>query len=155
MPKKKTTPQPDRVVIEIPMEDHTPETIDNLRKMVQAKEALIMKALGATALPIQVLDDRIAFPWLETADVEMVDACAQFISRLAATAKTKKRVQAETKAVDNEKFRFRIFCVSLGMVGPEFAQTRRTLGRRLDGNSAWASGVDPRKKAAEAPVEAE
>jgi outer membrane biosynthesis protein TonB len=60
-------------------------------------------------------------------------------------------VLTESKPVDNEKFRFRIFCISLGMVGPEFAQARRALGKRLDGNSAWANGIDPRAKAPVAP----
>jgi hypothetical protein len=133
-----------------PLEGFTPETIDVLCKMVQAKEALIKKALEIEALPIQVGTDEIVFPWLRPGlKSEETFAYAQFITALCKTAKTKKRAQAETKAVANEKFRMRIFCVSLGMVGPEFALARKLLGKNLSGNSAWSSGGDPRAKGTE------
>ena len=61
MPKKKTAPAIDSVCIEIP-NDFTPEALDNLTKMVTAKEALIKKALAASALPIEVDDEKVSFP---------------------------------------------------------------------------------------------
>jgi len=155
MPKKKTAPAIDQVVIEIP-NDFTPEALENLTKMVAAKKALIKKALAAPALPIEVDDTKISFPWFQAeTDGEHINAYAQFITCLAATAKTKKRVQTENKAVDNEKFRMRIFCIALGMIGPEYKLARALLGKNLSGNSAWSSGIDPRAKApVEAPEEA-
>jgi len=155
MPKKKTAPAIDTVCIEIP-NDFTPEALDNLTKMVCAKEALIKKALAAPALPIEVDDEKVSFPWFAAeADGDHINAYMQFISCLAATAKAKKRVQTETKAMDNEKFRMRIFCIALGMIGPEYKLARALLGKNLCGNSAWASGIDPRAKApVEAPEEA-
>jgi len=155
MPKKKTAPAIDQVVIEIP-NDFTPESLDNLTKMVTAKEALIKKALAVPALPIEVDDEKVSFPWFTaTEDGEHVNAYAQFITCLAATAKAKKRVMTETKAVDNEKFRMRIFCIALGMIGPEYKLARALLGKNLSGNSAWSSGIDPRAKTpVEAPAEA-
>jgi len=145
MPKKKTAPVIDTVCIEIP-NDFTPEALDNLTKMIVAKEALIKKALAADALPIEVDDEKISFSWFQAeTDGEHINAYAQFITCLAATAKAKKRVQAETKAVDNEKFRMRIFCIALGMIGPEYKLARALLGKNLSGNSAWSSGIDPRK----------
>jgi len=163
MPKKKTAPAIDTVCIEIP-NDFTPEVLENLTRMVTAKEALIKKALAADALPIQVDDEKISFPWFQAeTDGEHINAYAQFITCLAATAKAKKRVMTKTKAVDNEKFRMRIFCIALGMIGPEYKLARALLGKNLSGNSAWSSGIDPRKverdaakaaKAAEAAQEA-
>jgi len=145
MPKKKTTPAIDQVIIEVP-NDFTPEALDNLTKMVAAKEALIKKALAAPALPIEVDDEKVSFPWFAAElDGEHINAYAQFITRLAATAKAKKRVMTETKAVDNEKFRMRIFCIALGMIGPEYKLARALLGKNLSGNSAWSAGIDPRK----------
>jgi len=145
MPKKKTAPAIDTVCIEIP-NDFTPEALENLTKMIAAKEALIKKALAAPTLPIEVDDEKVGFPWFAAElDGEHINAYAQFISCLAATAKAKKRVQAETKAVDNEKFRMRIFCIALGMIGPEYKLARALLGKNLSGNSAWSSGIDPRK----------
>ena len=154
MPKKKTAPAIDQVVIEIP-NDFTPEALDNLTKMVTAKEALIKKALTAPALPIEVDNEKVSFPWFAAElDGEHINAYAQFISCLAATAKNKKRVQTETKAVDNEKFRMRIFCIALGMIGPEYKLARALLGKNLSGNSAWSSGTDPRKVERDAAQEA-
>jgi len=151
MPKKKTAPQIDQVVIEMP-NDFTPEALDNLTKMIGAKEALIKKALRADALPIEVDDEKVSFPWFQAElDGEHINAYAQFISALCNTAKAKKRVQTENKAVDNEKFRMRIFCIALGMIGPEYKLARALLGKNLSGNSAWSSGIDPRAKK---PVEA-
>jgi len=145
MPKKKTAPAIDQVVIEIP-NDFTPEALENLTKMVTAKEALIKKALSAAALPIQVDDEKVSFPWFQAeTDSEHINAYAQFITALCKTAKAKKRVMTETKAVDNEKFRMRIFCIALGMIGPEYKLARALLGKNLSGNSAWSSGIDPRK----------
>jgi len=145
MPKKKTAPTIDTVCIEIP-NDFTPEALDNLTKMIAAKEALIKKALAAPALPIEVDNEKVSFPWFAAElDGEHINAYAQFITCLAATAKAKKRVQTETKAVDNEKFRMRIFCIALGMIGPEYKLARALLGKNLSGNSAWSSGIDPRK----------
>ena len=145
MPKKKTAPAIDTVCIEIP-NDFTPEALENLTRMITAKEALIKKALAAEALPIEVNDEKVSFPWFRAeTDGEHINAYAQFITCLAATAKAKKRVQAETKAVDNEKFRMRIFCIALGMIGPEYKLARALLGQNLSGNSAWSSGIDPRK----------
>jgi len=145
MPKKKTAPAIDTVCIEIP-NDFTPEALDNLTKMIAAKEALIKKALAAEALPVEVDDEKVSFPWFAAElDGEHINAYAQFITCLAATAKNKKRVQTETKAIDNEKFRMRIFCIALGMIGPEYKLARALLGKNLRGNSAWSSGIDPRK----------
>ena len=145
MPKKKTAPAIDTACIEIP-NDFTPEALDNLTRMVAAKKALIKKALAAEALPIEVSDEKVSFPWFQAeTDSEHINAYAQFITSLAVTAKAKKRVMTETKAVDNEKFRMRIFCIALGMIGPEYKLARALLGKNLSGNSAWSSGIDPRK----------
>jgi len=54
-PEFPTEPELDRVVIEYPLTGFTPEKLDNLCKMVTAKEELIKLAIGADSLPIQVL----------------------------------------------------------------------------------------------------
>jgi len=127
----------DCLEIGYPKEGFTEENIQNLRLMVQAKADLIKKALGVDELPIEVEDTEIIFPWFRTGlTTDETYALAQFITQLCKTAKTKKRVMAENKAVDNEKFRMRIFCISLGMVGREYSLARRLLGAKLSGSSA-------------------
>jgi len=145
----------DHLTIEVPVLGFTPEHIENLNKMVLAKEPLLKKALGLDELPIRMGLDTIQFPWFPAEPAENAACYAQFIQALCETAKTKKRVMTETKAVDNEKFRMRIFCISLGMIGAEFKAARLALGARLSGNSAWSNGIDPRRKTPTevAPVE--
>ena len=150
-PEFPTAPELDRVAIEFPLEGFTPAALDNLCKMVTAKEELIKLAIGAESLPIQVLEDRIAFPWLQTADPEMVDALATFICALCKTALTKKRVTATSQPTGiNDRYRFRCFMLHIGMIGPEFAAARTKLMAPLSGNSGWLAG--PPEKAPEAEV---
>ncbi len=81
-------PITDEVSIEYPLNGFTPKALDNLTKMVLAKEPLLKKALGAEELPIRVLEDRICFDWFRLhEDNGAFDAFAQFITCLCATAK--------------------------------------------------------------------
>jgi len=134
----------DLVCIEVPLDGFTPEKLDNLTRMVVAKEALIKKALGIDALPIQILSDRIAFPWFTaTSDGAHIDAYAQFICALCKTAREKKRVTSKAPAdgFENEAFAMRVFLLGLGLIGPEYKLARALLGRGLSGSSAWRYGV--------------
>ncbi len=134
--------QSDRLAIEIPLDGFTPENIENLCKMVKAKENLLMAALGADDLPIQVLEDRIRFPWFPlTEDSERTNAYAQFIAALCTTAKEKKRVTAKAQdGFENEKFAMRVWLIGLGCVGAEYKYLRKIMGEFLGGNSAWRHG---------------
>jgi len=100
-------PEEDCVCIEMPLTGFDPPALDRLVAMVTAKEILIKKALGTDSLAIQVLSDRIAFPWFKgTVDGAHIDAFAQFISALCKTAREKKRVTAKAPAdgFENESF---------------------------------------------------
>jgi len=142
-------PEPTELAIEIPLNGFAPETIDNLCKMVTAKEPLIKKALGAEGLPIRQLGDRLSFPWfkLET-DSESIKAYTQFITQLCKTAKQKKRVTAKAhESFENEKFAMRVWLIGLGMVGDDFKTARKLLLQNLSGNGAWRYGVPGREEA--------
>jgi hypothetical protein len=145
----------DRLTIEMPLEGFTPESLDNLTKMVAAKEPLLKIALGVDALPIQVLEDRIAFPWFEfTDDSETVNAYAQLIAALCRTAKEKQRVTAKPREdYANARFSCRTFLIQLGLIGPEFKKIRHLLTSTLPGNGAFSRGFDPRKVQPEAATE--
>lgn len=138
--------------IEFPLDGFTPEAIDNLTKMVSAKEVLLKKALGAEELPIQVLEDRICFGWFPAAnDNGELAAYSQFITALCQTAKEKKRVTAKAQeSYENERFAMRVWLIGLGMIGEEFKLARKLLMANLGGNSAWRHGKPESK---EAPAE--
>lgn len=149
-------PRSDRLAIEIPLDGFTPESIENLCKMVKAKENLLMAALGADDLPIQVLEDRIRFPWFPiTEDSERVNAYAGLIAALCTTAKEKKRVTAKAQdGFENEKFAMRVWLIGLGCVGAEYKYLRKIMGEFLGGNSAWRHGKPEKDIPAEdAPAE--
>ena len=153
MSKKKIASTIDLVTIEIPREGFTPEALDNLTKMVTAKEALIKKALCVSALPIEVEDEKVSFPWFTaTEDGAHIDAYAQFITALCKTAKEKKCVNAKAPegGFENEAFAMRVWLIGLGLIGPEFKLARALLGKGLSGSSAWRYG--PPEKAPAAPT---
>ena len=139
---KAEEPKPDRLVIEMPLDGFTPESIENLCKMVKAKENLLMAALGADDLPIQVLEDKISFPWFPlTEDSERTNAYAQLIAALCNTATEKTRVTAKAQdGFENEKFAMRVWLIGLGSVGIEYKYLRKIMGEFLSGNSAFRYG---------------
>lgn len=134
--------KPDRLVIEYPLDDFSPEAIERLNKMVLSKEVLLKKALGTDNLPIQILEDRCAFPWFSAdAGSDSINAYTHFIAALCKTAKEKKRVNAKAQETfENEKFAMRIWLISLGMVGTEYGTARKLLMKNLSGNSGWRYG---------------
>ena len=83
------------------------------------------------------------FPWFtQGQDHAQTIANATLISRLCATAKDKKRITAKEKGLDgNPKYAMRCFLLSLGFIGAEYKDARKTLLARLDGNSAWKGEV--------------
>ena len=135
------------ICITIPLQGFTPESLDNLIKMVLSKENLIKKALGVTELPIKVLDDSVVFDWFKSANSEDMEAYTQFIECLTATAKEKKRVVAKPRDFhENEKFSMRIWLIGLGLIGQNYSRIRKLMGANLDGNSAFRYGIPEKTK---------
>jgi len=138
----------DSLSIGYPLEKLTEENITNIHKMVEAKAPLIKMTLGIDELPIETTDTEIIFPWFRAGlSKEEAYAYAQFVTQICKTAQEKKRVTATVRDFTNPRFSFRVWLISLGMVGAEFATARRILCKGLAGNSAWSAGVDPRRKA--------
>jgi len=128
---------PDKLVIQMPLDGFTPEKIDNLCKLVDAKAGLIKAALGAEDLPIEQTEKALCFSWLDfNTPSEDVAAYSQFIAALCDMAKKQKRVVATEKQVENQKYAFRCFLLRLGFIGDQYAATRRVLLRNLSGNGS-------------------
>jgi hypothetical protein len=140
-------PEFERLSIAYPRAGLSEEAIANIHKMVEAKAPLIKMALGVDELPIEVRDADIIFHWFKPGNSrEITDAYSQFVTQICKTAKEKKRVTAAVRDFLNPRFSFRVWLISLGMVGSMFATARRTLCKALPGNAAWSSGIDPRRK---------
>lgn len=131
------------LTVEIPLDK---VKVGNLTNLLDAKGELIKKALGIADLPIEILEDRVAFPWFSEADPESVKAYTHFISALCKMSMDQQRITAKAKEVDNEKYAFRCFLLRLGFIGAEYKAERKVLLKNLSGSSAFKSG---QKKEAE------
>ena len=126
------------LTVEIPLDK---AAVGNLTKLLDAKGSLIKKALGVDALPIEIQEDRVAFPWFsELPDADAVKAYTHFISALCEMSKNAKRVTVTEKAVENEKYAFRCFLLRLGFIGTEYKAERKILLKNLTGSSAFKNG---------------
>ena len=131
----------DSLILSYPRKDISDAALENLRLLVASKESLIKKALGADALPIEVTDEVVSFPWFAGfPQPEEISAYAHFTGKLIGMAKTQKRVTAKEKDTDNEKYAFRCFLLRLGFIGDEYKAARKTLLRNLSGSGAFKSG---------------
>lgn len=135
--------EPTALTVEIPLDK---VKVGNLTNLLDAKGELIKKALGIADLPIEILEDRVAFPWFSEADPESVKAYTHFISALCKMSMDQQRITAKAKEVDNEKYAFRCFLLRLGFIGAEYKAERKVLLKNLSGSSAFKSG---QKKEAE------
>ncbi len=149
-----TPEESDRLAVEMPMDGFTPEKLNNLKKMVASKAALIKTALGADDLPIEPTGETLRFPWFSGGlDGDTVSAYTQFIAALCKTAKEKKRVVAKVKnEFENPRFTMRVWLIGLGMVGDDYKLARKLLLQNLTGNAAWRHGA-PEKKTASDPAD--
>lgn len=129
------------LTITLPKVFFTGETLGNLRKLVDAKGALIKKATGADMLAIIDKGEAVAFPWFKTVPAdEMTHAASRLITALVKNAGEARRVTAKAREVENEKYAFRCFLLRLGFIGDETKKDREVLMRNLSGNSAFLRG---------------
>lgn len=107
------------------------------KKLVKAAEQIV----GADSLAYKVTDNAISFPWFSLIpDTDAVTAYTKSIAALGKMCKEKKRITAKEKPVENEKYAFRCFLLSLRFIGDEYKADRKILLSRLDGNSSWKGG---------------
>ena len=126
------------LTVEIPLDK---VSLGNLTKLLEAKGKLIRKALGISELSIEILEDRVAFPWFEELpDSDAAKAYTHFISALCEMSRNAKRVTATEKPVENEKYAFRCFLLRLGFIGSEYKAERKILLKNLTGSSAFKDG---------------
>ena len=138
--KSETEPQEANVglTVEIPLDK---VSLGNLTKLLEAKGKLIRKALGISELSMEILEDRVTFPWFEELpDSDSAKVYTHFISALCEMSRNAKRVTATEKPVDNEKYAFRCFLLRLGFIGSEYKAERKILLKNLTGSSAFKNG---------------
>ena len=132
--KELKVPEPDILTIEMPADKVNTE---NLQKLLDAKGALIRKALGIESLAFEIHEDRVSFPWFIDPAPDYALAYTQFVAAICKMSTEQKRVTAKVREVNNEKYAFRCFLLRLGFIGNEFKQSRKILLSNLDGSSAF------------------
>ena len=132
--KELKIPEPNILTIEMPADKVNTE---NLQKLLDAKGALIRKALGIDNLAFEIQEDRVSFPWFIDPAPDHALAYTQFIAAICKMSTEQKRVTARVRDIDNEKYAFRCFLLRLGFIGNEFKQSRKILLSNLDGSSAF------------------
>ena len=128
------------IAIQMPM--MTGDEISRLEQLVESKETLLKKAIGADSLMIGEKDGKLDFPWFRSdASPDEIHAYISLVTALCKMAKESKRITAKDRNVENEKYAFRCFLLRLGFIGDEYKADRKILLQNLDGNSAWRSGA--------------
>ena len=131
----------DRLTISLPLDGFSESALKNLRRLVESKKTLLMHSIGADALPIEVTDKIVSFPWFPfTAEPDEVTAYTQLVTALCEMAKNQKHITAKDTTPENEKYAFRCFLLRLGFIGKEYSATRKILLRNLPGNTAFKGG---------------
>lgn len=126
------------LIIELPLDDFTKEDLEKLNNVLKAKGGLIKKAIGADNLEVKLTKDKIVFPWFtKLPEFEEITGYTIFLEKLVKLIKTKKRTSYKEKQVENEKYAFRCFLLSLGFIGDEYKEARKILLKNLEGSSAF------------------
>lgn len=134
------------LIIKVPRDGFTPETEENLRRIIASKAPLLKKALETESLDLVFTDNAIRFQWFTLHGIDdEADAYNRLVTAMCKMAKEQKRVVAKERATDNEKFAMRLFLIRLGFIGDEYKTARRILLRNLTGNSSWRSGHRPER----------
>ena len=126
--------EPTTLTIEMPADKVNTE---NLKRLLDAKGALIRKAFGTDNLVFEIHEDKVSFPWFIDPAPDYAMAYTQFIAAICKMSTEQKRITAKVREVDNEKYTFRCFLLRLGFIGEEFKQSRKILLSNLDGSSAF------------------
>lgn len=136
-----------KLTVSIPRKTITDDALERLKLIVSNKEVLFKRAVIADALPIEVTEEEIAFPWFTLTGLDgEAAAYAQFITALCQMASEQTRILDKPYDGDNDRFAMRIFMVRLGMKGAEFALARKLMMKHLTGNSGWRYGAPPKGK---------
>ena len=125
----------------IQMPAMTGDEISRLEQLIESKESLIKKAIGAGSLAVGEKDGKLDFAWFKAdAEPDEVKAYMDLVTALCEMAKKATRVTGKDKPVENEKDAFRCFLLRLGFIGDEYKASRKVLLKNFSGSSAFKNG---------------
>ena len=114
--------------------------LENLKKLVHAKEDLLKQAFDIASTEIEVTDEAISFPWFNQLSPDELKYASQFISGLCRFTNNSKRITSKRRREDNPKFTMRVWAIRMGFSGEEHKALRKYLMHRLPGDAAFRYG---------------
>ena len=132
----------DSLEISMPKERFTDEVVARFKNLVESKGELIKQALGADDLPIIEDGDKVTFPWFSETDADSTNAYLLLITKMTEMAENRTRISPKQNEIQNPKYEFRCFLLSLGFIGAEYKTARKILLKNLSGSSAFKSGKE-------------
>lgn len=115
--------------------------MENLISLLEAKGELIKKALGIENTFVTEKDETVEFAWFDKVETDEALAYTKFIVALCEMSIKQKRITAKPKKNENDKYAFRCFLLRLGFIGDEYKADRKILLSKLNGSSAFKTGV--------------
>ncbi len=115
-------------------------TAAKLDALLAAKGALIAKALGIPATPMNLnaVEETVEFAWFEQLpNAEVIEAASVLLQLMIEHAKTATRISPKPPAPGNDKYAMRCWLLRLGMIGEGYKTARRVLLANLECNAAW------------------
>lgn len=127
--------------IAIQMPEMSGDELSRLEALIESKESLLKKAIGAESLTVGEKDGKLDFPWFKAdATADETKAYMDLVTALCRVAKESKRITAKDRPVENEKYAFRCFLLKLGFIGDEYKISRKILLKNFTGSSAFKNG---------------
>jgi len=128
------------MTISVPRSLVSDSGLENLKKLVHAKEDLLKQAFAIESTDIEVTDEAISFPWFSVLSPEELKYASQFISGMCRFANSSKRITSKRRREDNPKFAMRVWAIRMGFSGNEYKALRKYLMHRLPGDAAFRFG---------------
>ena len=128
------------MTISVPRTIMSDSGLENLKRLVYAKEDLLKQAFAIENADIEVTDEAISFPWFSVLSPEELKYASQFISGMCRFANSSKRITSKRRREDNPKFAMRVWAIRMGFSGNEHKALRKYLMHRLPGDAAFRFG---------------
>lgn len=134
-------PETHSISISMPTVMFDEPSLENLKALIVAKGTLMKRAFKTERLDLTIDEEKVTFPWFQTADAEELAAYTLFIQKICEMAIKQSRISAKEKEIINEKYEFRCFLLRLGLIGDDTKRARKLLMKNLSGSAAFKSGA--------------
>lgn len=127
------------------------EDLDSIRPKTREEFMEVLNSCGGSSINtgITITEDKLIFAFPYSEDYGVVQAFAVLAEKIQNEAASKKRIRPERIGLpENEKYSFRNWLVTIGMMGDEYKAERAILLRNLNGHIAFRT-----KKQAETALE--